>query len=69
MEPTHPILKELSETDRLQLLQALLNDLHARGMLRSETLLQIGTDVMQLAYHDDEDLRYHDCGEHEIEEE
>lgn len=69
MEPTHPILQDLSEADRLQLLQTLLNDLHARGMLRSETLLQIATDVMQLAYHEDDDLLCYDHGDHEIEEE
>ena len=64
-----PDIEELGDDQRLRLLELLLNDLHRRGMVSSDTLVQIASDLILLDYREDQDLLCFDEVAHEMEEE
>lgn len=69
MPAKQPSIDGMSLEQRIDLLQALLNDLHQREMVSKDTLLRIASDVTALDYLEDEELLCFDCLDEEIEEE
>lgn len=69
MEPTTARLDGMEQEEKLRLLELLLHDLRAKGLLSRDTLVQVASDVMLLDYREDHDLRCFDCVPHESEEE
>ena len=62
-------IERLSREEKFALLERLLNDLHGEGLIGSDSLMALATDVMQLDYREDEDLLCFACLPHENEEE
>ncbi|NJB85979.1 hypothetical protein GGR26_001747 [Lewinella marina] len=66
MEAALPDLDRYSPHQKLQLLERLLNDLSARGVLPPSTLMMMAADVMELEYREDDDLLCFQCLDHEM---
>jgi hypothetical protein len=62
-------IANLSQEEKLALLEALLNDLRLEGIIPPGTLMNIASDVMLLDYQEDEELICFQCLDEQNEEE
>ncbi|THH34933.1 hypothetical protein [Neolewinella litorea] len=69
MEAPLPDLTALTTHQKLHLLERLLNELSADGILPRSTLMAVAADVMNLEYREDDDLLCFQCLDHESESE